>query len=133
MNKFGVTVRKKNVTVEIWGSGKPLREFLWSEDMADACVYLMQNVEFNQIVQKQKNSISNAVINTHINIGTGKEVTIRELAKTIKDTVGFSGKLVFNSLKPDGTMRKLTDSSKLLRLGWKYTVDLEEGIDKIYK
>lgn len=129
---FGVTVNETGVSVEIWGSGKPMREFLWSEDMADACVHLMENVEFNGIVEKQKIATSNEIINTHINIGTGKEISIRELAETIKGTIGFNGDLVFNSSKPDGTMRKLTDSSKLAGLGWKYSIELDEGISKMY-
>ena len=126
-------------SVEIWGSGKPMREFLWSEDMADACVYLMENVDFSNIVvgdvissEGEKSLAQNEIRNTHINIGTGKEISIKELAEVIKKTVGFQGELVFNSSKPDGTMRKLTDSSKLAALGWKYTVELEEGIKRMY-
>jgi len=128
------------VTVEIWGSGKPMREFLWSEDMADACVFLMEKVDFEDIVKIKetnlKSHISNLtseIRNTHINIGTGKEISIKELAETIKKTVGFEGELVFNASKPDGTMRKLTDSSKLASLGWKYTVELDEGIERMYR
>jgi len=114
--------------VEIWGSGKPLREFLWSEDMADACVFLMESVDF-----KDTYNISNKKIrNSHINIGTGKEISIGELAKTIKEVIGFTGELFFNLEKPDGTIRKLTDSSKLEKLGWKYKVELEEGIKMMY-
>ena len=126
-------------SVEIWGSGKPMREFLWSEDMADACVYLMEKVDFSNIVvgdvissEGEKSVAQNEIRNTHINIGTGKEISIKELAAVIKKTVGFQGELVFNSSKPDGTMRKLTDSSKLAALGWKYTVELEEGIKRMY-
>ncbi len=132
LNDFGVTINNGIASVEIWGSGKPMREFLWSEDMADACVHLMENVEFKDIVEKQKIPGSTEVINTHINIGTGKEISIRELAETIKGTIGFTGDLVFNSSKPDGTMRKLTDSSKLASLGWKYSVELKEGIARMY-
>jgi GDP-L-fucose synthase len=145
----------QKILIEIWGSGKPMREFLWSEDMADACVHLMENVDFKDIVEKQKvddeqayaenckttenekQQISNSknkteIKNTHINIGTGKEISIKELAETIKKVVGFKGELYFNTKKPDGTMRKLTDSYKLKNLGWKYTVELKDGIEKIY-
>ena len=134
--------------VEIWGSGKPLREFLWSEDMADACVYLMEHVDFDDIVvipsaaegsRHSESSGSEAkesqteTRNTHINIGTGKEISIKQLAEIIKNTIGFQGDLYFNTSKPDGTMRKLTDSSKLEKLGWKYEVELGEGIQTMYK
>ncbi|MFT6322976.1 MAG: GDP-L-fucose synthase [Salibacteraceae bacterium] len=132
LESFGVTLKDGIVSVEIWGSGKPMREFLWSEDMADACVHLMENVEFKEVVEKQKIPGSIEIINTHINIGTGKEISIRELAETIKGTIGFTGDLVFNSSKPDGTMRKLTDSSKLASLGWKYSIELKQGISRMY-
>ncbi|WP_142784483.1 GDP-L-fucose synthase family protein [Changchengzhania lutea] len=114
--------------VEIWGSGRPKREFLWSEDMADACVFLMENRDFNETFSDDQQEIRN----THINIGTGKDISIKELAETIKQTIGFKGTLVFNTEKPDGAMRKLTDVSKLNALGWKYTVSLEDGVIKIY-
>ncbi|WP_282030219.1 GDP-L-fucose synthase family protein [Winogradskyella eximia] len=121
---FGVS---KN-SVEIWGTGKPRREFLWSKDMADACVFLMENRDFKDThVLNQKE-----VRNTHINIGTGNDISIAELAEAIKEIVGFKGKLVFNGDKPDGTMKKLTDVSKLNNLGWKYTMELEEGISELY-
>tara|TARA_R110002050_G_C8963043_1_gene514765 strand:- start:9364 stop:10461 length:1098 start_codon:yes stop_codon:yes gene_type:complete len=132
LEKYGIKKEAEKVCVEIWGSGKPMREFLWSEDMADACVYLMENVSFVNIVENQKSEGSSEIKNTHINIGTGKEIAIKELAETIKSTIGFNGDLVFNSSKPDGTMRKLTDSSKLANLGWKYSIDLEEGISRMY-
>ena len=123
-----------NVQVEIWGSGKPMREFLWSEDMADACVHLMENIDFKDIISSTVgiSTQTKEIRNTHINIGTGKEISIKELAETIKKIVGFEGDLVFNASKPDGTMRKLTDSSKLESLGWKYKVELEEGIERMY-
>lgn len=124
LKTFGVT---KN-SVEIWGTGKPKREFLWSEDMADACVYIMENRNFSNTFSKDEKEIRN----THINIGTGKEISIRDLAETIKTIIGFSGKLIFNDSKPDGTMRKLTDVTKLNNLGWKYLVELDEGIRTIY-
>ena len=121
-------------SVEIWGSGKPKREFLWSEDMADACVFIMENRDFIDCYPElNSGSHKQAEIrNTHINIGTGVDISIKELAETIKSTVGFKGDLVFNINKPDGTLRKLTDVSKLNSLGWKHTIDLETGIKKIY-
>ena len=131
----GTEGSNNNVQVEIWGSGKPMREFLWSEDMADACVHLMENIDFKDIISSTVGiSAQNKEIrNTHINIGTGKEISIKELAETIKKIVGFEGDLVFNASKPDGTMRKLTDSSKLEGLGWKYKMELEEGIERMYE
>jgi len=114
--------------VEIWGSGKPRREFLYSEDMADACVFLLESRDFKDTY----NSNDKEVRNTHINIGTGVDISIRELAETIKKIVGYKGELYFNETKPDGTMVKLTDPSKLHALGWKHKVELEEGITTIY-
>ncbi|SFG94629.1 GDP-L-fucose synthase [Sporolactobacillus nakayamae] len=104
-------------TVEIWGTGKALREFLYIEDMADGCIFLLENYDGADFV----------------NLGTGKELSIRELAELIKEVVGFDGKLRFNTDKPDGTPRKLLDVSKMEALGWKYKVDLEEGIKRTYK
>ena len=144
LNTFGVNEN----SVEIWGSGRPKREFLWSKDMADACVFIMENRNFKDIViaretkqsletEKNRNFTSTEgskaeIRNTHINIGTGKDVSIKELAETIKSTIGFKGDLVFNADKPDGTMRKLTDVSKLNKLGWEHTVELEEGIKRVF-
>ncbi len=125
LNSFGVT----KDSVEIWGTGKPKREFLWSEDMADACVFLMINREFSDTFDSSESEIRN----THINIGTGKDVTIAELAELVKKVVGYEGTFKYNTDKPDGTMRKLTDVSKLGSLGWKYSVELEEGIGKAYQ
>jgi GDP-L-fucose synthase len=125
LKKFGVDENK----VEIWGSGKPRREFLWSEDMADACVFLLENRDFKDTYEHKNKEIRN----THINIGTGKDLSIKELAEVIKDIIGFQGELYFNTDKPDGTMLKLTDPSKLHSLGWKHKVELEDGIRKIYE
>ena len=125
--------------VEVWGSGKPMREFLWSEDMAEACVYLMESINFNDLAYANKKNQQpttgnhQPIINTHLNIGTGKEISVKQLAETIKKTIGYKGDLYFNTSKPDGTMRKLTDSSKLENLGWKYSVELEEGINRMYE
>ncbi len=115
-------------SVEIWGSGKPKREFLYSEDMADACVFLLENRDFKDTYDKNAKEIRN----THINIGTGVDVSIRELAELIKEIVDFECKLVFDTTKPDGTMKKLTDVSKLHALGWKHKVELKEGIQIVY-
>lgn len=133
LKKYGIsaTSDKHTVVVEIWGSGKPMREFLWSEEMADACVYIMEHVNFNDIIHDRASGQKHPEIrNTHINIGTGKEISIRDLAYLIKEKVGFTGDLVFNTEKPDGTMRKLTDVSKLHALGWHHKIEIEEGIEK---
>ncbi len=114
--------------VEIWGSGKPRREFLYSEDMADACVFLLESRDFKDTYAEDENEIRN----THINIGTGVDISIKELALTIKEIVGYEGELYFNDTKPDGTMIKLTDPSKLHALGWRHEVELYEGIQKVY-
>lgn len=125
LQKYGIS----DTTLELWGSGTPLREFLWSEEMADACVYLMQKVDFKDLIVGME---PGEIRNTHVNIGTGKELTIRELAELIQKTVGYRGKLVFNPAKPDGTPRKLTDVSKLHALGWHHQIETEEGIAKLY-
>jgi len=121
---------RPTVQVEIWGSGKPKREFLWSEDMADACVFLMENRNFKDIIESQLTN--HEIRNTHINIGTGEDISIKELAKTIKEIVGFNGEIYFNTDKPDGTMKKLTDISKLNALGWTHSMKLTDGIQQIY-
>jgi len=117
--------------VEIWGSGKPKREFLYSEDMADACIFILENRDFSDI--SKNNSPLNEIRNTHINIGTGVDISIKELALTIKEIVGYNGELYFNESKPDGTMVKLTDPSKLHALGWRHKVELKEGIRRVYE
>ena len=121
---FGVTAN----SVEIWGTGKPRREFLWSKDMADACVFIMEHRDFKETY----NADTTQIRNTHINIGTGEDISISELAHLIKKIIGFEGDLVYNLDKPDGTLRKLTDVSKLNALGWKHSVSLENGIKEIY-
>jgi GDP-L-fucose synthase len=144
--KYGIKISESNeVEVEIWGTGAPMREFLWSEEMADACVFLMENVDFQDIVSNRitaginvpesadTNSKPQEIRNTHINIGTGKEISIRELADLIRNKIGFKGNLVFDATKPDGTMRKLTDPSKLHALGWHHQIEIEEGIEKLFK
>lgn len=129
LSRYGVTVAANNeVTVEIWGTGAPLREFLWSEEMADACVFVMEKVDFVNLKGNLRE-----IRNCHINIGTGKELTIKQLAELIRQTVGFRGELQFNSDKPDGTMRKLTDPSKLNSLGWRHHIEIEEGVQRLYE
>ena len=113
--------------VELWGTGKPLREFLWSEEMADASVFIMEKVDFADL-----KGTSPEVRNCHINIGTGKEISIGEAARLIAQRVGYKGEIRFNADKPDGTMRKLTDVSKLNALGWRHQIEIQEGIDKMY-
>lgn len=113
--------------LELWGSGKPLREFLWSEDMADACIHIMNKVDFADL-----RGDSAEVRNCHINIGTGKELTIAQLAKLVQDTVGFKGSVVFDPAKPDGTLRKLTDVTKLHALGWSHSVEIADGVQRLY-
>lgn len=112
----------------LWGSGRPLREFLWSEDMADACVHIMNKVDFADLA-----AAGGEVRNCHINIGSGKELTIARLAELVKTAVGFDGELKFDATKPDGTMRKLTDVSKLHSLGWKHRVEIQEGVGMLYR
>ena len=122
--KYGID----NKQVELWGTGKPMREFLWSEEMADACIYIMEQVGFEQL-KKDKKEIRNC----HINIGTGKEISIFDLAHLVKKTVDYNGNLFFNADKPDGTMRKLTDPSKLHELGWHHKIEIDEGVRRMYE
>ncbi|MFI1772474.1 GDP-L-fucose synthase family protein [Thalassobellus citreus] len=128
LHKYGIQKRDNVIYLEIWGTGKPMREFLWSEDMANACIFLMENRQFSDCYETNNKEIRN----THINIGTGVDISIKELAEIIKQTVGFKGVLFFNSDKPDGTMKKLTDPSKLHGLGWRHTIGLKDGIQKVY-
>ncbi|PLB85814.1 GDP-L-fucose synthase [Dysgonamonadaceae bacterium] len=121
--KYGIG----NHSLELWGTGKPMREFLWSEEMADACVFIMQRVNFDDL-RKGKSEIRNC----HINIGTGKEISIRNLAYLVARTVGYDGQIAFDASKPDGTMRKLTDVSKLHALGWHHHIEIDEGVKRMY-
>lgn len=123
--KYGITPE----AVTLWGTGKPLREFLWSEEMADASVHVLLNVDFKDTYAEGTHDIRNC----HINVGTGKEVTIKEAAEKIMAAVGFKGELRWDATKPDGTMRKLTDVTKLHRLGWHHKVELDEGISRLYQ
>lgn len=144
--------------VTLWGTGKPLREFLWSEDMADASVHVLLNVDFKDIIGIEKYSsvhygmAADGVVdrnhstgrggyipslgeirNCHINVGTGKELTIRELSELVVKAVGFEGEVAFDASKPDGTMRKLIDVSKLHSLGWTHKVEIEDGVVKLFQ
>jgi GDP-L-fucose synthase len=128
--KYGIRQAANGaVTVEIWGTGKPMREFLWSEDMADACVFLMEQQDFKDTYPKD----SKEVRNTHINIGTGEDVSIADLALLIKQLLGFKGCFRFNTAKPDGTLKKLTDVTKLHQMGWKHKIKLKYGITVAYR
>ncbi len=117
IRKFHDAKVNKKPSVELWGSGTPLREFLYVDDMADACVYLLENYNGEE----------------HVNIGTGKEVSIRQLAETVQKQVGFEGEIIWNKDMPDGTPRKLTDVTKLHSLGWNHKVELEEGVGLAYQ
>ena len=152
--KYGIYNNK----VVLWGTGTPLREFLWSEDMADASVHVLLNVNFSDIIGIEKYSSvhfgasTNGAVdrnhsigrggaipslgeirNCHINVGTGKELTIRELSELVVKAVGFEGEVKFDASKPDGTMRKLIDVSKLHSLGWTHKVEIEEGVAKLFE
>ncbi len=144
--------------VVLWGTGRPLREFLWSEDMADASVHLLLNVDFKDIIGIDKYSSVHygtkadgkvdrnnsegrggalpalgEIRNCHVNVGTGKELTIRALSELVAQTVGFEGAIVFDDSKPDGTPRKLIDVTKLHSLGWTHKVEIDEGVHRLYE
>lgn len=123
--KFGITPE----AVTLWGTGKPMREFLWSEEMADASVHVLLNVDFKDTYAPGENEIRNC----HINVGTGKELSIRDVAEKIVAEIGFKGELRWDASKPDGTPRKLTDVTKLHRLGWHHKVEIDEGIHRLYE
>ncbi|MDD5861564.1 MAG: GDP-L-fucose synthase [Prevotella sp.] len=148
----------ENNKVTLWGDGSPLREFLWSEDMADASVHVLLNVDFSDIIGIKKYSSvfygvkADGVVdrnnsdgrggaipslgeirNCHINVGTGKELTIKALSQLVVDTVGFTGEVAWDKTKPNGTPRKLIDVSKLHSLGWQHKVEIEEGVRKLYE
>ncbi|MBR4923469.1 MAG: GDP-L-fucose synthase [Bacteroidaceae bacterium] len=125
LNHYGINPE----AVTLWGTGKPMREFLWSEEMADASVHVLLNVDFKDTYPKGSKEIRNC----HINVGTGKEISIREVAEKIMEEIGFKGELRWDSSKPDGTLRKLTDVSKLHGLGWHHQVKIDEGIHRLYE
>ena len=122
---FGITPE----AVTLWGTGSPLREFLWSEDMADASVHVLLNVDFADTYQQGAKEIRNC----HINVGSGIEISIRSLAEKVVSEIGFRGELRWDASKPDGTPRKLTDVSKLHSLGWRHKVEIDEGIHRLYE
>ncbi|MDP3442386.1 MAG: GDP-L-fucose synthase, partial [Ignavibacteria bacterium] len=131
LDKYGVTLdqpiansQQPIASVELWGTGKVYREFLYVDDMADACVYIMENVEAEKLYQEMKQ--------THINIGTGIDLTIKDLAELVKKTVGFNGNLTWDHTKPDGTAKKQLDVSLLHSLGWQPKIALEAGIGRVY-
>jgi len=115
--------------VVCWGTGSPFREFLYSDDLAEACVFLVENVDYNNMSFED----DSGTVHSHINIGSGQEVSIRELAETVKDAVGFEGDIEWDTSKPDGTPRKLIDSSRINSLGWGAEVLMKEGISKAYE
>lgn len=122
----------------LWGSGKPIREFLWSEDMADASVFIMENINFNDTYSGDsvkpctQEMAKREIRNCHINIGSGKEITIAQLADLCKKTIQYHGEIKWDTTKPDGTMRKLTDVSKLHSLGWKHQMEIENGVKTLF-
>ena len=151
--KYGISDNK----VVLWGTGTPLREFLWSEEMADACVHILINVDFEDVIGIEKYSsvhygtAADGIVdrdhtagrggaipslgeirNCHINVGTGKELTIRQLSELVVKAVGFEGEVEFDASKPDGTMRKMIDVSKLHRLGWHHKIEIEKGVQKLF-
>lgn len=123
IRKFHEAVEKNEKEVVIWGSGKPLREFLFVEDLADAIIFLLENVNAEDLYEKGM---------THLNVGTGKDISIDDLAKLIAEIIGFKGNIVHDVTKPDGTPRKLLDVSRINYLGWKYKTELRVGIEKTY-
>lgn len=137
LGKYGIKNSESKTKVTLWGTGSPMREFLHSDDMADACVYIMENIDFKDLVENRKAGLGEIaekeIRNTHINIGTGKDLTIKQLAETVQNTVGFEGEIVWDTEKPDGTMRKLLNVEKLHSLGWKESIELQDGIKSIYQ
>ena len=124
--KYGISKDQQQTTLKLWGSGTPRREFLHVDDMANACVFIMNNVNFTDLINNPQE-----IRNTHINIGSGEDLTIKELAEIIQEQIGYQGKIGFDTSKPDGTMKKLQDVSKLHGLGWKYTIELHDGIKQV--
>jgi len=127
---YGISKHSNTVELQLWGSGKPKREFLHADDLADAIIYIMQNISFKDIIN-EKSLIE--IRNTHINIGSGNDLTISELAHLVKSIVGFEGVIKWDTSKPDGTSRKLMDESLLKKMGWSANIRLKDGIKGIYE
>lgn len=115
-------------TLACWGTGSPFREFLYSDDLAEACVFLLENIDYADVAFEDETG----TVQSHLNVGSGREVTIKELAETVKNVVGYEGAIEWDASKPDGTPRKLMDSTKLQKLGWNAEIDLAEGIARAY-
>lgn len=115
--------------VTCWGSGAPLREFLYSDDLAEACVFLLENVNYTDVAFED----DSGTVQSHVNVGSGREVTIKALAETVKEVIGFEGEIDWDTSKPDGTPRKLMDSSRLMAMGWTPKIELKEGISRAYQ
>lgn len=126
---YGIIKKNNYVSLTLWGTGTPLREFLHVDDMAEACVFVIQNVDFKDLVTPNSNEIRN----THINIGTGKDLSIKELSEMVRSITGFKGEILFDPTKPDGTPRKLLDVSRINKLGWTHTIDLFDGIKNVFE
>jgi GDP-L-fucose synthase len=129
LKEFGIFLNDSGVEIKLWGSGTPRREFLHSDDLAQAVIFIMENISFADIVKERE---MKEVRNTHINIGYGTDLSIAELAQLVKEVVGFEGTINWDSTKPDGTYQKLMDVSRLKNLGWKASIDLENGIKGVY-
>lgn len=127
LSKLGISKNEKNVSLALWGSGTPLREFLHVDDLACACVYLMNNIDFKDIIRDQRDEIKN----THLNVGTGRDISISNLAYLIARNIGYVGEITFDSTKPDGTMKKLQDTTKLEGLGWRHKINFSDGIAEV--
>jgi len=141
LEKYGIfrhNSAESPVTVQLWGSGAPKREFLHSDDMADACVFVMESVDFKDLVKdKYADKITSRetnveIRNTHINVGTGKDLSIKELANLVKEIIGFDGFIEWDTSKPDGTFQKLLSVKKIHDLGWQERISLEQGIQRVY-
>ena len=126
MRRFHEAKINKDPEMIVWGTGKAMREFLYVDDMVVASLFVLE-------LDEQTYKANTQPMLSHINVGTGKDVTIREMAETMKQVVGFKGKLVFDTTKPDGVPRKLIDITRLKKMGWNYSVELEEGLHKTYK
>jgi len=129
----GTKAPRHQGTITLWGTGKPFREFLHVDDLADACVHVFENINFADMVSfTEKEGTDRNIRNTHINIGSGSDLTIRELAEMVKEITGFKGEVKWDTEKPDGTYKKLLDSSKLNQLNWKSNIELKDGIEQNY-